>query len=217
MKKEIDLLQVPAVDRSKLAPRSDYYRAIARRFDREFFDGPRESGYGGYRDDGRWQAVALRLMLHYGLRRGARVLDIGCAKGFLVREFRKLGLDAIGIDVSAYAISQSVAPRHTLRMDARDILGWHRAMGFSSYPEFELVVAVNTLHNLERVELGEVLKALGKISRWQYITLDAWRNDEERQRMEAWNLTARTMMSTADWLEFFAASGYRGDYSWFMP
>jgi SAM-dependent methyltransferase len=42
------------------------------------------------------------------------VLDAGCAMGFLVEELRKRGVDASGIDVSEYAISQvhdSVADR----------------------------------------------------------------------------------------------------------
>lgn len=35
-----------------------------------------------------------------------KVLDIGCAKGFLVYELRRRGVEAYGIDISQYAISQ---------------------------------------------------------------------------------------------------------------
>ena len=44
---------------------------------------------------------------------GKSVLVVGCAYGFEVKGFRDLGIDAWGIDVSAYAISQadpSIAP-----------------------------------------------------------------------------------------------------------
>ena len=61
-------------------------RAIARRFGREYFDGTREQGYGGYRYDGRWIPVARDMAAHFKLRAGDRVLDVGCAKGFLMRD-----------------------------------------------------------------------------------------------------------------------------------
>ena len=40
-------------------------RAIARQFGREYFDGPREYGYGGYRYDGRWLPIARDIVAHY--------------------------------------------------------------------------------------------------------------------------------------------------------
>ena len=213
MKREIDLLRFPHIDR-ELGSRTEAHRVIARRFDREFFDGSRDTGYGGYADDGRWQAVALRMMLHYGLKPGDRVLDIGCAKGFLVRDLRALGLDALGIDISEYAISKSVVSPYTLAMDVLEIGYWSLP---GSGKSFNLVVSINTLHNLERKRLAEVLSWLRRLSIRQYITVDAWRNEEQRLRMEAWNLTAKTMMSVADWKAFFDQVGYQGDYWWFMP
>ncbi|MGH6954576.1 MAG: class I SAM-dependent methyltransferase, partial [Alphaproteobacteria bacterium] len=41
-------------------------RATARKFGREYFDGTREQGYGGYRYDGRWVPVARDIVLHWG-------------------------------------------------------------------------------------------------------------------------------------------------------
>ena len=42
-----------------------------------------------------------------------KVLEIGCAKGFLVEDLREQGVDAWGIDISPYAIGEApegVAP-----------------------------------------------------------------------------------------------------------
>ena len=206
---ELDLLRFPRVER-KLGTRLDMHRIVARRFDKDFFDGDRDTGYGGYVYDGRWKAVALRMLLHYGLIEGqSLVLDVGCGKGFLVKDFRAIGVRAYGIDVSPYAIEQSEEPLYTLVGDARAIPVYGQ--------QLDLVVSINTLHNLERDELGEALRKIMAISRHQYITVDAWRTDEERERMLAWNLTARTMMSVDEWLEFFLAVGYTGDYYWFIP
>jgi SAM-dependent methyltransferase len=213
MGSKIDLLQFPSVKR-KLGTRTDEHREIARRFDKEFFDGKRDTGYGGYKMDGRWEAVALRLILHYGLRPGAWVLDVGCAKGFLVAALRRRGIEAYGLDISAYAISEAapeVAP-YLICADAREMCGWH-ASGW------DLIISINTLHNLPQLAFEKVLGHIGhpRVSAHQYITLDSFTNDEERERMMAWNLTAQTILSEDDWLSLFARVGYKGDYDWFIP
>jgi hypothetical protein len=35
--------------------------------------------------------------------------------------------------------------------------------------------------------------------------------------MEAWNLTAKTMMHVDEWKLFFDQVGFTGDYYWFIP
>ena len=50
-----------------------------------------------------------------------------------------------------------------------------------------------------------------------FITVDAYNNEEEKIRMNAWNLTAKTIMSTSEWKKFFKETGYKGDYYWFIP
>ena len=75
----------------------------AKEFGKMYFDGPREYGYGGYRYDGRWVSIAKEIVSRYNLKKGDRVLDIGCAKGFLVKDLLSIGIEAYGIDVSEYA------------------------------------------------------------------------------------------------------------------
>ena len=49
------------------------------------------------------------------------------------------------------------------------------------------------------------------------MVLDAYRTDLEKERMFAWNLTGKTILSVTDWKDFFEVNGYTGDYYWFMP
>ena len=42
-------------------------------------------------------------------------------------------------------------------------------------------------------------------------------NEEERERMMKWNLTARPILSDSEWVGLFAEAGYKGDYYWFVP
>ena len=77
-------------------------------FGHDYWDGDRLSGYGGYRYDGRWIPVACDIAAHFGLKPGDRVLDIGCAKGFLMRDLMAVvpGLDAWRDTVTRVAASR---------------------------------------------------------------------------------------------------------------
>jgi protein-L-isoaspartate(D-aspartate) O-methyltransferase len=67
----------------------------------DYWDGSRDTGYGGYKYDGRWKKVAAQLIDTYGLRPGMNVLDVGCGKGFLLNDLKELcpGLNVYGLDI----------------------------------------------------------------------------------------------------------------------
>lgn len=186
-------------------------REIAKRFGREYFDGERGQGYGGYRYDGRWVPIAERLRDHYGLTCGQRVLDVGCAKGFLLHDLRRVvpGLRVTGLDVSAYALGQA--------MD--DVLpalvrGSAERLPFAS-DAFDLVISINTIHNLDRAKCVEALREIERVSRQhRYVQVDSWLNDEQRERFERWQLTAATYSDPDGWRRLFREAGYGGDYYW---
>ncbi|MCG8591183.1 MAG: class I SAM-dependent methyltransferase [Proteobacteria bacterium] len=217
--RELDLLaRYPKTPRDPLArasARTEADRAVARRFDRAFFDGERRHGYGGYRYHPRfWKPVVEDLKRVYGLSPGQRVLDVGCAKGFLLHDLAEdiPGLEIAGVDISDYAIGHAL-PDVRACVQVADA----RALPFED-ASFDLVLSLTTIHNLDRGGCVEALREVERVSRRHaFVTLDAYRNDEERRRMEAWNLTARTMMHVDDWKAFFVEVGYTGDYHWFIP
>jgi len=186
---------------------------IAKEFGQEFFDGDRQCGYGGYRYDGRWQAVAKTMQDYYKLADDAAILDIGCAKGFLLHDFKELmpKCTVAGVDVSAYAIEQAMeSVKPFLRVAGAERL---------PYPDksFDLVISINSIHNLPLERLKTALREITRVSRGpSYITLDAWRNEAERDNLGKWVLTAETMMHVDDWKRLFAEVGYKGDYWWFI-
>ena len=60
------------------------------KLDYSYFDGTREQGYGGYKYDGRWRPLAKAIIKHYNLNDRSKILEIGCAKGYLIKEFKDL-------------------------------------------------------------------------------------------------------------------------------
>ncbi|MFC3674860.1 class I SAM-dependent methyltransferase [Ferrovibrio xuzhouensis] len=210
----IDFLQVKSKPVRDLAARrlnKDENRELALKFDVEYFDGSREQGYGGYRYDGRWVPVAHRLIEHYNLRPGDRVLDIGCAKGFLVKDLREAlpGLDVWGLDVSGYALRNAVPEAQPYL-----IQGSCDALPFPD-ADFKLAISINTAHNLELDGCARALREMSRVAPAHgFVQVDAYRDERERQVFEDWMLTARTYLTPAGWRDLFAATGYRGDYFW---
>ena len=81
-----------------------------------------------------------------------------------------------------------------------------------------LVISINTVHNLEYDECARALQEIERVSRKdKYVILDAYRNNEQKERMLKWNLTAKTILNVDDWVEMFNKYGYTGDYYWFTP
>jgi ubiquinone/menaquinone biosynthesis C-methylase UbiE len=186
---------------------------LAKQFGKDFFDGDRKCGYGGYKYDGRWETVVKRMKDYYNILDKASILDIGCGKGFMLHDFKCLMPNATvaGIDVSGYAIENAMpSVRPFLKVATAEKL---------PYPDksFDLVISVNSIHNLPVERLKTALREIERVSRaYAYITVDAWRNEIERENLFKWVLTAETMMHVDDWKKLFSEVGYKGDYWWFI-
>ena len=215
---EIDLLKnYPRTRRdpgARGATKTEEDRAIARQFGKDFFDGDRKYGYGGYSYNSRfWQPVVPDFKEFYSLDENSSILDIGSGKGFMLYDFLQLlpGVKVQGIDISEYAIENSLEEIKEFQQvaDARDL-------PFED-DSFDLAISINTLHNLERDECALGLREAQRVSKDTFITVDAYSNEQERIDMDAWNLTALTFMHVDEWKTFFKEESYSGDYYWFIP
>ena len=219
MGEEIDLLtEYPKTKRDlsqRLQSKTEENRAIARQFGREFFDGDRCHGYGGFSYHPRfWQPVIPQFQKRYDLKPGSSVLDVGCAKGFMLYDFIQAvpAIKIRGVDISEYAISNA-------HPKVRDCLSVADAceLPFED-SSFDLVVSINTVHNLEGENLRKSLREIKRVSKKHaFIVNDAYRNEQEREEMFSWNLTAKTILHVDAWKQLFQEVGYHGDYYWFIP
>jgi SAM-dependent methyltransferase len=188
-------------------------RDVAKQFGHEYFDGERTQGYGGYHYDGRWVPIAERFRDYYGLKRGHRVLDVGCAKGFLLHDLLTVvpGLEVYGVDVSAYALEHAMddVRRYCLRATADGL-----PFGTDA---FDLVISINTIHNLPLDRCKAALAEMERVSRThKYLQVDSWLTEEQHANFERWQLTAVTYFDPAGWRKIFDEVAYTGDYYWTM-
>ena len=219
MGKEIDLMvNYPKTQRDlskRAANKSEEDRRLARQFGKEFFDGERRHGYGGFYYNPRyWQPVVPTFQEYYGLSKDSSVLDIGCGKGFMLHDFVELipEIKVEGIDISKYAIENTIE-------DVKPFVKVGNAKKLE-YPDssFDLVISINTVHNLPLEECKESLREIQRVTKKHaFITVDAYRNEEEKKSMSEWNLTALTFMHVDEWVKIFEEVGYDGDYYWFIP
>ena len=219
MGKEVDLLvNYPKANRNVKArglEKTEKDREIARKFGKEFFDGDRNHGYGGFSYNPKfWSPVVPTLKEYFSLSSNTSLLDVGCAKGFMLNDISKAieGISLKGIDISEYAIANSIEGmrQNLVVANAKDLPFDNNS--------FDVVISINTVHNLEKDELVQALQEIERVSKDKsFITVDAYNSEAEKQRMYAWNLTAKTIMSVDEWVSFFNDVGYTGDYYWFIP
>ena len=187
-------------------------RDNAKLFEKSYFDGSREEGYGGYHYDGRWVPIAGDFIRHFNLKPGDRVLDIGCAKGFLVKDFMDVcpGLQAFGLDISEYATRNGHPDinGHLVRGHILDL----------PFPNgtFDAVICINVVHNLTRNECVSAVREISRVTKpgKSYIQVDAYRNEQEKELFLDWVLTAETHGTPGFWEEILDEAEYKGDYFW---
>ena len=186
---------------------------LAKKYGFDYWDGSRETGYGGFHYDGRWRPVAERIAEHYNLKPYSRVLDVGCGKGFLVYELMQVvpGMVVSGIDLSQYAIDQA-------KDEIKNFVtvGLAQDLPYKS-DHFELVISLTTLHNLYLYDFKKAIQEIERVKKPKgdsYITVEAYRNEREKFNMMCWVLTGECFFSVEEWEFLFKEFGYSGDYGY---
>jgi SAM-dependent methyltransferase len=183
---------------------------VAKQYSYDYWDGDRRFGYGGYKYiPGRWRSVAKGLIDTYDLRAGSTVLDVGCGKGYLLKEMLHLEpeLDIRGIDISEYAIDNSdVDIRNRLSVgDARNKLPFKDN-------SFDLVISLGVIHNFSLKNVVGSITEIERVAKQSYIMVESYRGERELFNLQCWALTCESFFSQDDWIYVFEMCDYSGDY-----
>jgi SAM-dependent methyltransferase len=120
------------------------------------------SGYERYdRATSNADVAAYLVWKHF---RVERALDVGCAMGFVVEALRELGVDAEGVDVSAYAVDHA-AP------GARGHLGQASLLERLPFPDsaFDMVTVLETLEHLPPESVPAAVAELRRVCRGHVV------------------------------------------------
>jgi SAM-dependent methyltransferase len=184
---------------------------LAKKWAYDYWDGDRRINYGGYSYlPGRWEKVAKEFLNHYDLPENPKVLDVGCGKGFLLFDLLKIRPDTeiYGIDISEYAIANAKEEiKDRVQVGNATSLPW-------ADDYFDLVLSINTFHNLHNYELAQALKEFERVGkRNKYICVESYRNEIEKANLLYWQVTCEAFCTPKEWEWWFETSGYSGDHS----
>ena len=187
-----------------------YSSNIARKFEKDYWDGNKQFGYGGYRYiPNRWKEFSKKLIKTYKLNSRSRVLDIGCGKGFLLADLKKLlpEVEVTGYDISKYAKKKAHKDikKNILNIKAQDKYKF-------ANKKVDLLVSLGTLHNLEIFDLEKAFNEINRVSKKSYIWVESYRNTKELFNLQCWALTCQSFYTPKEWLWIFKKFNYRGDY-----
>jgi ubiquinone/menaquinone biosynthesis C-methylase UbiE len=182
---------------------------VAKQWGADYWDGPRQYGYGGYTYDGRWLPIAQDIARHYNLKAGDRVLDVGCGKAFLLFELTRAvpGLEVAGLDISKYGIENA---KEEVRPFLK--LGNCVELPFDDN-SFDFVFSINTFHNLEAFDLRRAVQEVQRVGRdRKWICVESFRNEREKANLLYWQLTCMSFHTPQAWVWLYEQFGYTGDY-----
>jgi 2-polyprenyl-3-methyl-5-hydroxy-6-metoxy-1,4-benzoquinol methylase len=166
-------------------------------------------GYGGYKYDGRYAGVVKDICDYYNLKKGDRVLEIGCAKGFVLVEFQKLGMDVVGLDKSEYAIENCHA-------ELKGKIGFAQSSNLEfDDNEFDLILGKEVLPHISKDDLEILIKECIRTSKKNiFFEIQTGRNKSEIEGMLVWDRTHKTLETPEWWDKFLEDLNYQGDVNY---
>ena len=195
---------------SRMVDNKVYCMKISKKYDKEYWDGKRRFGYGGYKYiPNRWTNVAKSLIKNYKLNNNSSILDVGCGKAFLLYEIKKLlpNIKICGFDISKYGLNSS-------KKEIKKFLFVHKAQ--NKYPfknkQFDLVISLGCLHNLKIFEIKKTLNEIQRVGKKSYVMLESYRNEKELFNLQCWALTCESFFEKDEWEWLFKKYKYIGDY-----
>jgi len=187
-----------------------YASNIAKKFGKEYWDGSKKFGYGGYKYiPNRWTNFAKKLIKTYKINKNSKVLDIGCGKGFLLADIKKIlpETSLTGYDISSYAKKNS---HYSIKKNIFNIKAQDKYLFKDK--EIDLLISLGTLHNLEIFDLEKAFSEINRVSKKSYIWVESYRNSKELFNLQCWALTCKSFYSPKEWLWIFKKFKYQGDY-----
>lgn len=194
--------------RSKVAKeRTVINKMYAWQLGKEYYDGSRLNGYGGFKYDGRWLKLLPKIIKRYKLSKNSKVLDLGCKKGFLLKDLNILvpGIKSYGIENHDYALKNAVKSKSKL------IKCEYTKLPFKN-KSLDFVIAFNSLYMQNLGDVIKSLKEIERVSKKSYIVLASGENDEERNKFYKWTLIGTSILLKREWKLLFKKIKFKGDY-----
>ena len=183
-------------------------KLIAWRLDKEYYDGDRNNGYGGFNYDGRWKKLLPKIIKKYKLDNKSKILDLGCKKGFIMKDFKSLlpNCEVWGIEDHKYPIDKA-----EIEIKSKIILSNYFEIPFKE-KYFDFVIVFRSIYKYNMQDVIKTIFEINRVSKKAFFTVAAYSNKKEREIFEDWTLLGTTILHKKEWLTLFKLLNYKGDY-----
>lgn len=186
---------------------------IAWKLDKEYYDGDRNNGYGGFSYDGRWLDLLPKFIKRYNLNDKSKILDLGCKKGFIMKDLKTLLPKA-----KVYGIEDHIYPIKNAEKEIK------KKIIFSNYYNipfkknyFDLVIAFSSIYKYNFIDVVKTINEINRVSKQSFITIASYSNKKEKEIFYKWTLLGTTVLHKKEWMEIFKLTKYKGDFYFTTP
>lgn len=200
---------------SKLNPLKVHSEKIMndyKKFGLNYFDNSKIGiGYGNYIKDNRFKEPVLKILNYFKIKSNSKVLEVGCAKGFILDEFQKKKMDVYGVDISNYAIKTSLESVRN-----KIILTNLAKKKFFRDNYFDFIICKEVLPHLSKKEIKQLIVNINAISNDNkkiYFIIQVPSMKKYKKNFKNWDVTHKSIMTKIEWLEFLKNNKFKGKVS----
>lgn len=181
------------------------------KFNKSYFDNKDLGiGYGSYKNDGRFEKSAIKFIKFFNLKKNSNILEIGCAKGFLLNEFKKKGMNVFGIDASRYAVNKS---SKNIRKKIK-IHNIEKGIPFENN-FFDLVVSKDTLPLIKKLKINKLIHEIIRVTKKEkniFLHIQGVSKENKAILLKKWEPTTQICWTTGQWKAKLKSLNYKGFY-----
>ena len=149
-------------------------------FNEDYFENGTVLGISGYFNYQWLPELTLRMTYHMihqlGIKNDDKILDFGCAKGYLVKSFRIFDIEAYGLDISTYAINHidsNVSKYCSLISSVKDSKIYSK--------KYDWMIAKDVFEHIEETDLNYLIKRLSKTIKKLFVVIPLSKDDNSNK------------------------------------
>ena len=182
-----------------------------KKYDKSYFDDKKIGiGYGLYKNDGRFKESAKKFIKFFKLKKNSNILEIGCAKGFLLDEFKKKNMNVYGIDASKYAVSKS---KKSIKENIK-VRRIEKGIPFKNIL-FDLIISKDTLPLIKLNNLKKIVDEINRVSKNKkniFLQIQGVSKQSKAKLLKKWDPTLQICWTEKQWSKKLKTLGYEGYY-----
>tara|TARA_A100001015_G_C14753062_1_gene618381 strand:+ start:50 stop:700 length:651 start_codon:yes stop_codon:yes gene_type:complete len=153
-------------------------------------------GYGGYKYDGRHKKNIKKIIEFFKLSNNFTIAEFGCAKGYVLAEFKKKKFQVIGFEKSDYAIKNChpLLKKKIIKVQKINQLEKH---------EFDFLICKDVIPSLTEKQIKYLIEtAIYKSKVPPYFIIQTFKNKKDINFYKQWDKTHITLKDKKDWSFF---------------